>query len=337
MIRMLVEESVCTGARLHSACTTIGLSLRTLQRWVTLEIDGRHGPNRVPANCLSDAERRKIVAVTTSPEFRDKPPTQIVPLLADQGIYIGSESTLYRVMRDAKLQRLRGRARAPVSHPREHEADGPWQLASWDITYLRSHLRGAFFYLYMVEDVWSRKILGWEVHDVESAELAAQLIERIRKEHPEQDLAGWVLHSDNGGAMKGATMLATLQRLGVVTSFSRPRVSDDNPFIEALFRTLKYWPEYSTSGFASVVTARAWVTRFVQYYNHDHQHSGIGYVAPAERHAGNDVAILAARRTVYARAKHRHPERWSRSSRSWTRPLTVTLNPEVDHTSQDAP
>jgi transposase InsO family protein len=136
--------------------------------------------------------------------------------------------------------------------------------------------------------------------------------------------------------MKGATMLATVQRLGVITSFSRPRVSDDNPFIEALFRTLKYWPEYSTSGFASVVTARAWVTRFVQYYN-DHQHSGIGYVAPAERHAGNDVAILAARRTVYARAKHRDPERWSRGSRSWTRPLTVTLNPEVDHTTQNAP
>jgi putative transposase len=188
----------------------------------------------------------------------------------------------------------------------------------------------------MVEDVWSRKILGWEVHDVESSELAAALIERIRREHPEKNLAGWILHSDNGGPMKGATMLATLQRLGVVTSFSRPRVSDDNPFIEALFRTLKYWPEYSVSGFASVETARTWVARFVEYYNHEHQHSGIGFVAPADRHAGNDVEILAARRAVYARAKRLHPERWSGDTRQWRRPLVVTLNPEVAHREERA-
>ena len=303
---------------------------------MTSEVDGRRGPNREPANRLSAAERRQIVAVTTSPEFRDQSPTQIVPLLADQGRYIGSESTLYRVLRAEQLQNSCGRQRPPASHPREHEADGPWQLASWDITYLRSHQRGAFFYLYMVEDVWSRVILGWEVHDVESAELAAQLIELIRQQHPDQDLVGWILHSDNGGPMKGATMLATLQRLGVVTSFSRPQVSDDSPFIESLFRTLKYWPEYSVSGFSSVETARAWVTRFVQYYNHDHQHSGIGFVAPADRHAGHDVAILAARRAVYARAKRLHPERWAGNTRTWSRPLTVTLNPEVDRRSESA-
>ena len=328
---MLIEEAVCTGARLHRACATLCLSVRTLQRWVTIETDRRHGPRHAPANSLSATERAKIIAVVTSPEFRDKSPSQIVPLLADQGVYIGSESTLYRALRCEKLQSLRGRARPPVSHPREHEADGTWQLASWDITYLRSHRRGEFFYLYMVEDIWSRKILGWEVHDVESSELSAQLIERIRQAHPEKSLSGWILHSDNGGPMKGATMLATLQRLGVVTSFSRPRVSDDNPFIEALFRTLKYWPEYSTAGFASVATAHAWVARFVDHYNNEHQHSGIGFVSPADRHDGNDIAILAARRSVYARAKKLHLERWSQNPRPWTRPLTVILNPEVDH------
>ena len=130
--------------------------------------------------------------------------------------------------------------------------------------------------------------------------------------------------------MKGATMLATLQRLGVVTSFSRPRVSNDNPFVEALFRTLKYWPEYSTSGFASVEAARVWVARFVAHYNNEHQHSGIGFVSPADRHDGNDIGILAARRSVYARAQKLHPERWSQRPRLWARPLTVTLNPEVD-------
>jgi putative transposase len=128
--------------------------------------------------------------------------------------------------------------------------------------------------------------------------------------------------------MKGATMLATLQRLGVVPSFSRPRVSDDNPFAESLFRTLKYCPEYPVAGFASIEQARAWLARFVTWYNTEHQHSGIGYVAPADRHSGDDVAILAARRAVYAKARRRHPERWSCTTRSWERPLTVTLNPE---------
>ena len=140
----------------------------------------------------------------------------------------------------------------------------------------------SFFYLYLVEDVWSRKILGWDVHDVECSDLAAALVDRIRAEaRPDIDLVGWVLHSDNGGPMKGATMLATLQRLGVVPSFSRPSVSDDNPYIESLFRTLKYCPEYPSSGFASVGHARLWVARFVAWYNDEHQHSGIGFVTPA--------------------------------------------------------
>ena len=183
--------------------------------------------------------------------------------------------------------------------------------------------------------MWSRKILGWAVHDIECNELAAALVKRIRDEAgPDVDLVGWVLHSDNGGAMKGATMLATLQRLGVVPSFSRPSVSDDNPYIESLFRTLKYCPEYPSSGFASVEQARLWVARFVAWYNHEHQHSGIGFVAPAVRHAGDDLAILAARRETYARARQRHPERWARHTRPWKRPDTVTLNPE-NHTEAD--
>jgi transposase InsO family protein len=325
---MLVEEAVANGARLDAACAALGLTGRTLQRWVTQPVDARRGPNHVPANKLTDGERRKLVEVATSPEYRDCSPKQIVPLLADRGTYLASESTFYRVLHDERLQHRRGRARAPAHRPREHTADGPWQVASWDITYLRSQIRGQFFYLYLVEDVWSRKILGWDVHEAESAELAAALIERIRVDATDHDLAGWVLHSDNGGPMKGATMLATLQRLGVVPSFSRPRVSDDNPFAESLFRTLKYCLEYPVAGFASVEQARAWLARFVSWYNTEHQHSGIGYVAPADRHSGDDVAVLAARRALYAKAQRRHPERWSCTTRSWGRPLTVTLNPE---------
>jgi len=325
---MHVEEAVASGARHAAACGALGLTARTLQRWVHCTVDGRHGPNRVPANKLTTAERSKLIEVATSPEFRDRSPKQIVPLLADREIYLASESTFYRVLHDEDLQHCRSRARRASHRPREHVAAGPWQVASWDITYLRSHVRGQYFFLYLVEDVWSRKILGWDVHSVESETLAAQLIERIRLEADDHDLAGWVLHSDNGGPMKGATMLATLQRLGIVPSFSRPRVSDDNPYAEALFRTLKYCPEYPTAGFASVESARAWVARFVHWYNHEHQHSGIGYVAPAERHAGTDVELLAARRSVYERARRRHPSRWAREPRAWNRPLFVTLNPE---------
>ena len=330
MIRTLLQEANDAGARRWRACEVMGLSVRTVERWGTDDEDLRRGPNHVPANKLSDVERRRAIEVMTSPEFRDQSPKQIVPELATRGTYIGSEATLYRILHDTGMQHRRGRARAPMSRPREYVADGPMQVGAWDITYLRSHLRGAFFYLYLVEDVWSRKIIGWAVHEVESAELAAALIEQVRRETPNRDLTGWVLHSDNGGPMKGATMLATLQRLGVVSSFSRPSVSDDNAYAESLFRTMKYRAKYPSAGFATVEHARTWVRDFVAWYNDEHLHSGIGYVPPAARHNGEDVAILAARRTTYEAAQRRHPERWTGSPRPWSRPETVVLNQKVD-------
>ncbi|MDQ3370622.1 MAG: integrase core domain-containing protein, partial [Myxococcota bacterium] len=135
--------------------------------------------------------------------------------------------------------------------------------------------------------------------------------------------------------MKGATMLATLQRLGVVSSFSRPSVSDDNAYAESLFRTMKYRAKYPSAGFATVEDASRWVRDFVAWYNEEHQHSGIGYVPPAARHAGEDLAILAARRTTYAIARSKHPERWARHTRAWSRPETVTLNQKVDHAADN--
>lgn len=329
MIRSLVDEAVDAGARRAAACKAIGLPARTLERWAHSIDDGRHGPNHAPANRLTTSERRKVLAIATSPEFRDQSPKQIVPTLADRGTYVASESTFYRVLHENGLQHHRGRSRPPTARPKGPAADGPWQLGAWDITYLRSHVRGQFFYLYLVEDVWSRKILGWDVHETESSELAADLIEHIREAAaPAVDLRGWILHSDNGGPMKGATMLATMHRLGIVPSFSRPRVSDDNAYAESLFRTLKYCPEYPTKGFASVDAARAWVARFVAWYNEQHHHSAIGFVTPAQRHAGEDLAILARRRELYVRAYRRRPMRWSRQPRPWRRPEVVTLNPE---------
>ena len=172
------------------------------------------------------------------------------------------------------------------------------------------------------------------MHDAESTDFAADLIEQIRKDNPGVDLRGWVLHSDNGGPMKGATMLATMQKLGIVPSFSRPRVSDDNAYAESLFRTLKYCPEYPSKGFATVVDARAWVTRFVAWYNDTHLHSSIGFVTPSSRHAGEDIAILEQRRNTYEVARERQPARWARHTRPWARPEIVTLLPESDRISQ---
>ncbi len=329
MIRELIYEAVAAGARRAKACQVLGLPSRTLERWAHKSDDMRNGPKHSPANKLSSAERNEVIAIATSIEFRDQSPKQIVPKLADRGTYVASESTFYRVLHERGLQRRRGRARRPVPRPLGPTASGPWQLAAWDITYLRSRVRGQFFYLYLVEDVWSRKILGWAVHDTESSELAAELVERIRESAgPDVDLRGWILHSDNGGPMKGATMLATMQRLGIVPSFSRPRVSDDNAYAESLFRTLKYCPEYPSRGFDSIDDARAWVARFVDWYNEQHLHSGIGLVSPAARHAGDDIGMLEARRAVYARARERNRARWSRHARPWARPTIVTLIPE---------
>jgi transposase InsO family protein len=252
----------------------------------------------------------------------------------DDGQYYASESSFYRVLRAENQLAHRGRAKAPQSRPpREHVATGPNQVFSWDITYLPTAVRGRFFYLYMVMDVWSRKVMGWAVHEQESSELAAELMTGICADH-RLDAKKIVLHSDNGGPMKGATMLATLQRLGVMPSFSRPRVSDDNPFSEALFRTLKYCSWYPSMPFGSLEQATEWVTSFVAWYNTQHRHSGIRFVTPEERHSGRETAILADREEVYRRARAKNPERWTRQTRNWTPITEVRLNPPKQQADQ---
>lgn len=324
-----IDEAVASGARQEAACQTVGLTVRTVQRWRHRSggEDLRCGPKREPANKLSEPERRKIIKIANSPEYRDLSPKQIVPRLADQGTYVASESSFYRTLHAEDLLHHRERSQPASGYrPSEHAATGPWQVGSWDITYLKSHIPGMFFYLYLVMDVWSRKIVGWAVHDTESKELAADLVRQIAVESG-VDLRGWILHADNGGPMKGSTMVATLQKLGVIPSFSRPHVSDDNPFSEALFRTMKYRPVYPTGGFATVEQARLWVHDFVIWYNTGHLHSGISYVTPNDRHAGRDEEILANRRRVYENARRQNPSRWSRDTRQWERIDIVYLNP----------
>ncbi len=332
MILEMIDVAVDAGARRERACEVVGLAGRTVQRWRDADVgdDCRAGPKTRAANAFTPAERAKVLEVVNSPEYRDLPPKQVVPRLADEGRYIGSESTIYRILRDEGQDAHRGRAKPrTVRTVDEHIATAPNQVWSWDITYLLSSVRGRFFYLYLVEDVWSRRIVGFQVHDEESMEMSAALVQKTCAAAG-IDPDGLVLHSDNGGPMKGSTMLATLRHLGIVASFSRPSVSDDNPFIESLFRTLKYRPEYPRKPFETIEQARAWVAAFVAWYNTEHRHSGIRFVTPDERHNGREADVLARRVTVYERARRKNPNRWSRSTRNWTPAPDVFLNPKRD-------
>lgn len=267
-----------------------------------------------------------MTKILTSREFVDLPPSQIVPRLADQGKYIASESSFYKLLKERKLQAHRGKSRAPSKHPLEAlMATAPNQIYSWDITYLRSPIKGVYYYLYMFMDVFSRKIVGYEVYEEESMEHSSELINSICiKENIDEDQL--VLHSDNGGPMKGATMLATLEKLGVAASFSRPRVSNDNPYSESLFKTLKYRPEYPNGPFRSIEEAKQWVIGFVDWYNNEHLHSGIKFVTPNDRHEGRDEYILNRRKIVYETAKLARPDRWSRNVKDFEREEKVFLN-----------
>lgn len=325
-INMLIVEAIVSGSRKSKACEIIGITVRTYQRWrKDARADRRKLNNRKQANAFTDEEKKLVKDTCCAPEYRNQTPNEIVPRLAEKGIYIGSESTMYRILREEDLlaHRAHSKVRSKNKKPDEFKATGPNQVMSWDITYLLTSIRGRYLYLYMFMDVWSRRIVGWEVHYEESAENSAALISRIMAE---ENFAGAVLHADNGGPMKGATMLATLQRLHVVPSFSRPHVSDDNPFSESLFKTLKYHASYPAY-FETIEDARRWVRFFVEWYNNEHQHSGIQYVTPSQRHSGEDISILNIRKETYRNAKLKHPERWSGEAKSWDRVGEVILNP----------
>jgi len=326
----LIDKAIASGARLKKAADIIGLSARTIIRWRNQDggQDQRKGPLNPPANKLSQKERQQILDVANSAPFRDLSPKQIVPKLADQGIYLASESTFYRVLKEHKMLTHRQASKpAVMNRPKEHVATGPCQVWSWDITYLQSCVKGIFFYLYMIVDVWSRKIIAAQIFDKESMDHSSALLAHACMVHgvqPEE----LVLHSDNGGPMKGATMLATLHKLGVVPSFSRPSVSNDNPYSESLFRTMKYRPEYPSRPFDNIEQAQAWVDEFVFWYNTQHLHSSIRYVTPDDRHYGREDHILANRKKVYAKARSQYPNRWSKNIRDWNPVRIVWLNPE---------
>jgi putative transposase len=333
-----IESARAAGARLDRACEVAGITARTLQRW---QVDGGlvtgdrrpEAPRPIPAHALSPEERSAVLQVANAPRFADLPPARIVPMLADEGTYLASESTFARILREHGQAQHRGRAKAPrkTRPPTTHVATAPRQVWCWDMTFLPTTIAGQWFYLYLILDLYSRKIVGWEVHDTDDSDHAAHLVRRTALAEGIAGLATKpVLHGDNGATLKATTVLAMLYWLGVKPSYSRPRVSDDNAYAEALIRTAKYRPEFPVRGFADLAQARQWAAAFVRWYNVDHRHSGIRYVSPAQRHAGEDHTILAARHAVYLEARARNPARWSRHTRNWTPIAAVTLNPEKD-------
>jgi transposase InsO family protein len=333
-----IAEACAAGARLAPACDLTGIDVRTFQRWrgEDGQVRADRRPEAVrprPAHALSEAERARIVAFANEPRFASTPPARIVPALADEGVHVASEASFHRVLRQHGQMQRRGRARPPRSAgpPSTHVATGPGQVWCWDVTFLKTRVQGHWFYLYLILDLYSRKIVGFEVHETDQAEHAAHLVRRTAlAEGIHAQAARPVLHGDNGPSVKATTVAAMLNWLGIAPSHSRPRVSDDNAYAEALFRTAKYRPEFPSTGFADLAEARQWAGAFVHWYNHEHRHSSIRYVTPAQRHAAEDRPLLAARHALYQQARACHPRRWSGWTRNWAPVGAVALNPERD-------
>ena len=325
----LIEEAVEAGARTFKACEVLGISTRTYQRWKRDPGgDRRKAAERTVARKLDADERDYVVEVCCSPEYANVTPYAIYADLLDKGIYLASVSTMYRLLRERGLLHHRSESRPAQrrSKPPELKATGPNQVWSWDVTWLPTRVQGMFLFAYVLMDVWSRKIVGWEIHTEESEAYAHAFFRRVAAEH---EVSGVHLHSDNGNAMKGVTVLVLFFALGIIPSYSRPRVSNDNAYSEALFKTLKYTPGYPKR-FTDIAHARIWFADFAHWYNTEHRHSGIGYVSPQARHGGRVPAIMRQRNEVLTEARNAHPERWPNGQSQWKEDPVVYLNPDPE-------
>lgn len=303
----------------RAAAALTGLSRATMNRNTT-PVAGQlvRCPRPAPRNKLTDTERRRVLEVLNSPEFVDAAPLTVWATLLDQGTYLCSVSTMYRILAENTLVKERRRlARHPKSTCPELVATAPRQVYSWDITKLAGPGKGIYYDAYVMIDIYSRYIVGVHVHHRESGVLAKELMEQIFGTHG----IPHVVHADRGTAMTSKSVTALLADLEVTRSHSRPRVSNDNPYSEAWFKTLKYAPEFPTR-FGSLWQAREFMNRFVDWYNHQHRHTGIGLHTPAEVFYGLATARDAERRQVLAAARARHPHRFGSTT---TAPKIIDL------------
>ena len=290
------------------ACQALGVSRATFYRRQR-PAPGHQQPRPTPARALSESEREGVLDVLASPRFVDRAPAEVVATLLDEGRYLCSERTMYRVLAASEPVRERRNQREhPVYTKPELVATGPNQTWSWDITKLLGPKKWTYFYLYVLLDIFSRYVVGWMVAHRENAALAARLIEQTcHKQGVEPELL--TLHSDRGAPMTSKCTAQLLAELGVTRSLSRPQVSDDNPFSEAQFKTLKYHPGFP-GRFADIGAAITHCRSFFPWYNTEHRHSGIAMLTPDDVHHGRAQAVLAERQRTLEAAWAAHPERF---------------------------
>jgi putative transposase len=319
-----------------AACDALGVARATVYR--------RRAPARppvprpTPPRALAPVERERVLETLDSERFLDQAPAQVHATLLDEGIYLCSPRTMYRVLEAAgEVKERRDQVRRPHYAAPELLATRPNQVWSWDITKLLGPAKWTYFYLYVILDIFSRYVVGWMIAPHESAALAERL---IAEACAKQGIAPGqlTLHADRGGAMRSKPVALLLADLGVVKTHSRPYVSNDNPFSEAQFRTLKYCPQFPDR-FGSIEDGRAFGQEFFRWYNHDHRHSGLGFLTPAVVHFGQAAVVRAHRDRVLAAAYAAHPERFVNGPpHPADLPTAVWINPSVKKpTRQDAP
>jgi putative transposase len=325
----LIQTALKEGARLVPSCETVGISLRTYQRWKAGNYDDRRkgAAKHVPRK-LTDEERREIRTLCCNDEFKDANPYEIVITLLERRNYLASISSFYRVLKAANLLNHRSNKRPgrKQTNPPEVIANGPNQVWCWDITWLPTAVKGIFLYAYVIIDVWDKSIVDWVIHDTESEQHAKRLFERALAE---QGYPKVHIHSDNGNPMKGISLLSLLYDLKCKNSFSRPRVSNDNPYIESFFGTMKCSVKYP-GRFAGISEARIWMAEFVDWYNTSHRHSGIYFFTPRQMRTGEYKKHVEIRNQTMNEAMARKPERWSRPVKQWSQSHTVYLNPSLE-------
>ena len=314
MIQTAEELAVSQGVAV--ACAALAVPRSSLYRArPTSNIPAAPAPEPAsrpaPPRALSPTEQVQVREVLNSERFQDLAPREIYAELLDEERYLCSISTMYRILAEhAEVRERRNQLRHPAYHKPELLATGPNQVWSWDITKLRGPSKGVYYYLYVILDIYSRYVVGWLIAEVEAAELAEQLIaETCAKQDVQREQL--TLHADNGSPMIAKTVAILLTDLGVAKSHSRPHVSNDNPYSEAQFKTLKYRPDYPDR-FGSVADARRWGRGFFAWYNNQHHHTGLGLLTPATVHAGQAETVRQKRQTVLRQAYQTQPERFTK-------------------------
>ncbi len=305
-----------------AACAGLGISRASYYRQQQPQT-GEPKPKAKPARSLSEAERERVLEVLHSERFVDQSPAEVYATLLDEGTFLCSIRTMYRILAEyGEVKERRNQLHCPNYQKPELLATAPKQLWSWDITKLHGPAKWTYFYLYVILDVFSRYVVGWMVAHRESATLAEHLIEHTLQKQQIQP-GQLTIHADRGASMTSKAVAFLLSDLGVTKTHSRPYVSNDNPFSESQFKTLKYQPQFPKR-FGSIEDARSFCQSFFNWYNNDHHHSGIGLLTPAMLHLGQAQTVYQHREQVLQAAYHEHPERFVRGL-----PLPPTLPTEV--------